>query len=354
MSAALPIRDVTIGALLSHLANALPDREALVYSHSGVRFTFGALDQEARSIARGLLARGVRRGDRVALWATNVPEWVVLQFALAKIGAILVTVNTALRAQEIAYLLRQSETSTLVTINGFRSVDYLAELRAIGAIGDPDIRRRELPHLERVVFIGSGCPEGVIAYATLRDGSAVGDAELDRLESAIGLDDVINMQFTSGTTGFPKGVMLSSRNILNNGYWLGQGLAFTPDDRLCLCVPLFHCFGCVIGVLGAYTHGACLCAVESFEPRRVLETIARERCTALYGVPTMFLAELEDPEFDRFDLRSLRTGIMAGALCPEPLMRRVIEKMHLPEMTIAYGLTETSPGVTQTPRDASI
>ena len=162
------------------------------------------------------------------------------------------------------------------------------------------------------------------------------------------------MQYTSGTTGFPKGVMLTSRNIVNNGYWLAQGLGFTPSDRLCLCVPLFHCFGCVIGVLGAFTHGACLCAVESFEARKVLETIERERCTAVYGVPTMFLAELEDPEFSRFDLTSLRTGVMAGALCPEPLMRQVIDRMHLSELTIAYGLTETSPGLTQTPRDANL
>ncbi len=349
-----PIRDVTVGALLSQLATRLPEHEALVYSHGGRRLTFRALDDEARLIARGLVARGVRPGDRVALWATNVPEWIVLQFALAKIGAILVTVNTALRAQEVAYLLKQSDTSTLVTIAGFRSVNYLAELRAIGAIGDADARCRRLPHLERVVFIGHDCPEGLIPYDSLREGDTVADAEIDRLESAIALDDVINMQYTSGTTGFPKGVMLSSRNIVNNGYWLGTGLGFTPDDRLCLCVPLFHCFGCVIGVLGAYAHGACLCPVESFDPRRVLETIERERCTALYGVPTMFLAEMEEPDFERFDLSSLRTGIMAGALCPEPLMRRVIDKMHLPEMTIAYGLTETSPGLTQTPRDASI
>ncbi len=351
-----PFRDVTVGSLLTHLAEALPGREALVYSHAGERWTFRALDDEARLVARGLVAHGVKRGDRVAVWATNVPEWIVLQFALAKIGAVLVTVNTALRAQEIEYLLRQSDTSLLFTIGGFRGVDYLAELRSIAAIGGAASERlARLPHLRHVIYIGRECPDDLMPYEALRESaSEVRDSEIDPFESAVGLDDVINMQYTSGTTGFPKGVMLSSRNIVTNGYWLAQGLAFTPADRLCLCVPLFHCFGCVIGVLGAYTHGACLCVVESFDARRVLETIERERCTALYGVPTMFLAELEDPEFERFDLRSLRTGIMAGALCPEPLMRQVIDRMHLPEMTIAYGLTEASPGLTQTPRDADL
>jgi fatty-acyl-CoA synthase len=351
----VPYRDITVGALLTRLADDLPGREALVYSHAGERWTFRALDDEARLMARGLVASGVGPGDRVAVWATNVPEWIVLQFALAKIGAILVTVNTALRAQEIAYLLKQSDTSTLVTIRGFRGVDYLDELRAAGAIGDADRRARDFPKLARTVFIGGDAPSDLTPYAALRDiAAAVPDARVRELEAAVDVDAVINMQYTSGTTGFPKGVMLSSRNIVNNGHALGQGLGFTTADRLCLCVPLFHCFGCVIGVLGAFSHGACLCPVESFDPRRVLETVSRERCTALYGVPTMFLAELEDPEFDRFDLSSLRTGIMAGALCPEPLMRKVIDRMHLPELTICYGLTETSPGLTQTPRDASL
>jgi fatty-acyl-CoA synthase len=340
-----PVRDVAVGALLSQLAAALPDREALVYSREGQRWSFRALHDEVRTIARGLVAIGVRPGDRVAVWATNVPEWIVLQFALAKIGAILVTVNTSLRGAEIEYLLRQSETSTLVTIAGFRGVDFLSELGSI----------ERFPDLARVVFIGGNCADGLIPYESLREvAKRVPEGDLDALEAAVGLDDVINMQYTSGTTGFPKGVMLSSRNIVNNGYWLGEGLGFTTSDRLCLCVPLFHCFGCVIGVLGAYTHGVSLCPVEWFDPRRVLETVEQERCTALYGVPTMFLAELEHPDFDRFDLGSLRTGIMAGALCPEPLMRKVMDRMHLPEMTIAYGLTETSPGVTQTPRDATL
>jgi fatty-acyl-CoA synthase len=209
--------------------------------------------------------------------------------------------------------------------------------------------------VKRVFFIGDDCPDGVTPYAQLREAATrVSDDVLESYASAIGVDDVINMQYTSGTTGFPKGVMLSSRNIVNNGYWIGEGLGYTPEDRLCLCVPLFHCFGCVLGVLAAYTHGAGLYPLESFDALRVLEMVDRERCTALYGVPTMFLAELDHPEFARFDTSTLRTGIMAGALCPEPLMRRVIDQMKMRELTIVYGLTETSPGLTQTSRDADL
>ena len=348
-----PYRDVTVGALLTQLAQSIPDNEALVYADRNLRLTFAGLEAEARLVARGLMACGIEHGDRVALWATNVPEWVVLQFALAKIGAILVTVNTSLRAHEIDYLLRQSEAATIITISGFKDVDYLGALKEIGAIGDG-----ALPELQRVIFIARGdekCPEDLMPYEALREKAGeVSEAELDAREAAVGLDDVINMQYTSGTTGFPKGVKLSSRNILNNGYWLGQGLGYTSSDRLCLCVPLFHCFGCVIGVLGAYTHGACLCPIEFFDARKVLETVERERCTSLYGVPTMFLAEMEDPEFTRFNLSSLRTGVMAGALCPESLMKRVIAEMNLQEITIIYGLTEASPGITQTRRDDSL
>ena len=342
-----PYRDVTVGRLLTALANTLPDREALIYSHRGLRLTFAALEQEARTIARGLMAIGVGRGDHVALWATNVPEWVVLQFALAKMGAVLVTVNTSLRAHEVEYLLRQSNASTLITIPGFRDLDYL---RIIGNIQRPQT-------LRRVIVIGdhAGDVADAIPYESIRArAESISPDDLDATERAVAIDDVINMQYTSGTTGFPKGVMLSSRNIVNNGYWLAEGLGFTPDDRLCLCVPLFHCFGCVIGVLGAYTHGVALCPVETFDPLLVLETIERERCTALYGVPTMFLAELEHPEFGRFDLASLRTGVMAGSLCPEAVMKRVMSEMHLHEMTIAYGLTEASPGITHTRRDDTI
>jgi fatty-acyl-CoA synthase len=344
MPTAFPIRDVTVGQLLTRLAEALPGNEALVYVDRGLRWTFADLEREARVIGRGLIASGVQRGDRVAVWATNVPEWIVLQFALAKIGAILVTVNTSLRAREVEYLLQQSQATTLFTIAGFKGVDFMAELRELTA-----------PGLKRVFFIGDSCPPGTEPYSQLRAlGATVPDERLEDYGAVVGVDDVINMQYTSGTTGFPKGVMLSSRNIVNNGFWIGEGLGYTPADRLCLCVPLFHCFGCVLGVLAAYTHGVCLCAVEFFEPLQVLQTVDREKCTALYGVPTMFLAELEHPDFDRFNTSTLRTGIMAGALCPEPLMRRVIERMHLPELTIVYGLTETSPGLTQTPRNADL
>ncbi|MCU1385863.1 MAG: AMP-binding protein [Acidobacteria bacterium] len=354
-----PFRDLTVGDLLTRLARALPDREALVYAH-GPRFTFAALDREARTIARGLMALGVARGERVVLWATNVPEWVVLQFAVAKAGAVLVTANTALRGREVDYLLRQSEAATLITIRGVRDVDYVDALTAIGAATG------SIPGLERLIVLprrtadaaaadADPTPAGFMPYDAVRAAAArVSDAELDARSASVGVDEVINMQYTSGTTGFPKGVMLSSRNIVNNGEALGRVLGYTPDDRLCLCVPLFHCFGCVIGVLGAFTHGACLCPVVAFDARQVLDTIDRERCTALYGVPTMFIAELECADFGSYDLTSLRTGMMAGALCPEPLMRRVMTDMHLPEITIAYGMTESSPGITMTPRDSSV
>ena len=354
-----PDRDVTVGDLLTRLAEALPDREALVY-RDGPRFTFAALEREARTIARGLIALGVARGERVVLWATNVPEWVVLQFAVAKAGAILVTANTSLRSRDVDYLLRQSEAATLITIRGFRDVDYVNELVATGAT------KGAIPGLERFIFLarrsadgakadGEQTPEGFTPYADLRAAaSRVSEAELDARSASVGVDDVINMQYTSGTTGFPKGVMLSSRNVVNNGFQVGETLALTPADRTCLCVPLFHCFGCVIAVLGAFTHGACLCPVVAFDAKQVLETVQRERCTVLYGVPTMFIAELEHPDFAHYDLSSLRTGAMAGSLCPESLMRRVMTEMHLPEITIAYGMTESSPCITMTPRSATI
>jgi fatty-acyl-CoA synthase len=352
-------RDVSVGELLAVLARDYPENEALIYPDRGLRYDFSQLEWLARKTARGLLSLGIRAGDRVALWAPNIPEWVILQFALAKIGAVLVTVNTGLRANEIAFLLNQSESNTLITVPGFRDVDYLEtiyevvpELRKSEA---GNLRSEKLPFLRNVIYIGDEHPGGMIRYDSLLDSSEkIADAELDAHITAQRLDAVINMQYTSGTTGFPKGVMLTNRNIVNNGYWLAEGLALTPRDKLCVPVPFFHCFGCVIGVLGAFTHAASLVPLETFDPLRVLQYIEGERCTTLFGVPTMFIAELEQLDYHNLDMSSLRTGIMAGALCPEPLMRKVMERMHLTELAIAYGLTEASPGITLTPRDDSV
>ena len=351
--------DVSVGELLARLARDYPEREALIYPDRGLRYDFSQLEWLARKIAKGLLSLGIETGDRVALWAPNIPEWVVLQFALAKIGAILVTVNTSLRAAEIEFLLKQSETSTLITVAGVRDVDYVEtiyeivpELRRSQEVG---LRSMALPFLRNVIYIGEEHPDGMIRYDSLLSMSEnVSDEQLDAQIGIQSLDTVINMQYTSGTTGFPKGVMLTNRNIVNNGYWLGEGLGLTFRDKVCVPVPFFHCFGCVIGVLGAYTHAAALVPLESFDPLRVLQHIERERCTTLYGVPTMFITELEQLDYHNLDMSSLRTGIMAGALCPEPLMRKVMERMNLTELAIAYGLTEASPGITLTPRTDSV
>lgn len=352
-------KNVTLGNLLTLLAHDYPQNEALIYPDRGLRYDFSHLEWLARQIAKGLISTGVQPGDRVALWATNIPEWVVLQFALAKIGAVLVTVNINLRNYEIEYLLKQSETSTLITISGFRDNDYLSTINELipqlASSEEGNLNSTEFPHLRRVIYIGEEHPAGMIHYESLLARSEkVSDDQLDSYSKLQQIDDVINMQYTSGTTGFPKGVMLTHRNIVNNGFWLGEGLGYTPKDKLCVPVPFFHCFGCVIAVLGAYTHATSIVPLEWFDPIRVLQYIESERCSALYGVPTMFIAELEQLDYHSFDMSSLRTGIMAGSLCPEPLMRRVMDRMNLTEMTIAYGLTEASPGITLTPRYDSI
>jgi fatty-acyl-CoA synthase len=341
-----------LGDVLARQAAQYANKDALIYPELGLRWSFRHLEELAQTCARGLAKLGISKGERVALWSTNVPEWVVLFFGLAKIGAVMVTVNTLLRKHEVEYLLSQSESCTLILGQGFRDVDYVETVYEIA----PELRRHnaetkfdfpKLPCLRHVVFLGEQAPAGMIAYKQIQE---LGKKTPDNLLANITLDvhEVINIQYTSGTTGFPKGAMLSHHNIVHNGHWIGHTQRLSAKDRVCLPVPFFHCFGCVLGILGAYTWGAAVVPLTSFDPEKVLHAVATERCTALYGVPTMYISELEHPSFGKYDLSSLRTGIMSGAPCPESLMKKVIHDMHMPEITIAYGLTEASPVVTMT------
>ncbi len=348
--------ELTIGALLDDVAARYPENEALIYVERGLRYSYREFNERCRQVAKGLLSMGVKKGDHLAIWAYNVPEWVVLQFATAKIGAVLVTVNTSYKSAELEYLLKQSDASVLFLVQGFKDTDYVETLTGVV----PELRGSKpgelcsatLPRLKQAVFLGEGAPEGMINFERIVEmGIEVPDAELDAVERTLSVHDVINMQYTSGTTGFPKGVMLTHHNIVNNGFNIGECMRFTEKDRLCIPVPFFHCFGCVLAVMACVTHGSAMVPVEIFDPLKVLQAVEKERCTALHGVPTMFIAELEHPRFSEFDLTSLRTGIMAGSNCPIEVMRRVIRDMHASEITIAYGQTESSPVITQTRTD---
>jgi fatty-acyl-CoA synthase len=353
-----PISSCLLGDVLAQQANQYPNKDALIYPELGLRWSFRQLEELAQNCALGLASLGIRKGERVALWSTNLPEWVVLFFGLAKIGAVMVTVNTLLRKHEVEYLLSQSEACTLILSKGFRDVDYPEVVYQIA----PELRQHnaerrldcpKLPFLRHVVFLGEQAPAGMITYKQVQEmGRRAPDRSLENIKLEV--HEVINIQYTSGTTGFPKGAMLSHHNIVHNGHWIGHTQRFSAEDRLCLPVPFFHCFGCVLGILGAYTWGAAIVPLISFDPEKVLHAVAAERCTALYGVPTMYIAELEHPSFAKYDLSSLRTGIMSGAPCPESLMRKVIQDMHLAEITIAYGLTEASPVITMTERNDTL
>lgn len=355
----MPYTDKTIGAFLEEQVKKLPDHEFIVYPDRDLRFTFRQFNERVNQLAKGLLAIGISKGDNVGIWATNVPDWTTFMFATAKIGAVLVTINTHYRSFELEYLIKQADLKALALIDSFRDHDYLQTINQLipelTSSKRGQLRSKKFPELRNVIFIGQEKHRGM--YNT-RELMLLGDqydnSELDSIKEALCQHDVINMQYTSGTTGFPKGVMLSHYNILNNGYFIGERQKFTEKDRLCLPVPLFHCFGCVLGVMAALTHGTTLVPLELFDPLLVLAAVQKEKCTAVYGVPTMFIAELSHPMFDMFDLSSLRTGIMAGSPCPEETMRQVMEKMHCTEITIAYGLTEASPVITQTRTDDSV
>jgi fatty-acyl-CoA synthase len=351
--------DLTVGALLDDMAARFPDNDALVYPERNLRYSYRQFNEVCRTVAKGLLKLGVKKGDNLSIWAYNVPEWVILQFATAKIGAILVTVNTSYKSAELEYILNQSDSSMLFMVKTFKDSEYVQtvfdvvpELQGCPPGG---LKSPKLPYLKSVVFIGDDTPAGMLNFKRIMElGAEVSDAELAAVEATLDCHETINMQYTSGTTGFPKGVMLTHYNVINNGFNIGECMKLTEKDRLCIPVPFFHCFGCVLGVMACVTHATTMVPVEIFDPLKVLQTIEAEKCTAVHGVPTMFIAELEHPEFKKFDLSSLRTGIMAGSNCPIEVMKKVISEMHASEITIAYGQTESSPVITQTRTDDAI
>ncbi|GED83958.1 AMP-binding protein [Streptomyces sp. 6-11-2] len=333
-----PLLGDTIGANLDRAVAAFGDREALVDVPSGRRWTYAEFGAAVDQVARGLLAKGVAKGDRVGIWAANCPEWVLVQYATARIGVIMVNINPAYRAHEVEYVLRQAGISLLVASPAHRGTDYRGLVEQV---------RGKCPELRETVYIGDPSWDALTAA-----GADVSVDQLRAIQGELSCDDPVNIQYTSGTTGFPKGATLSHHNILNNGYWVGRTVGYTERDRICIPVPYYHCFGMVMGNLAATSHGACMVIpAPSFEPRATLEAVQQERCTSLYGVPTMFIAELNLPDFASYDLTSLRTGIMAGSPCPVEVMKRVVAEMHMEEVSICYGMTETSPVSLQTRMD---
>jgi fatty-acyl-CoA synthase len=343
----------TIGGYLKMIANNNPEHEALVYPFHDIRLTYKQFDEVTDKLAKGLLKMGIKKGDHIAMWAHNVPEWVLLLFASAKIGAVLVTVNTLYKSAELEYLLKQSDSTHLFMVKEYKNLNYVETVNTIAPeLKDSvngHLKSKNLPVLERVVYIGKDTPTGMMNFEEIyKLAEEVSDEELEAVASTLDTHDVINMQYTSGTTGFPKGVMLTHYNVLNNAYAIGQCMEFTEEDRLCIPVPFFHCFGLVLGILVCLSHGSTMVPVEYFNPFEVLKTVQDEKCTAVHGVPTMFISMLQVLEGYDFDVSTLRTGIMAGSNCPVETMKQVIEKMNMSEITIVYGQTEASPGMTQT------
>ncbi len=349
----MELTELTLHGMLEQWCKTQPDSDFIIYTDRNFRLTYSQFDERAEKFAKGLLHIGVRHGDKVGVWAKNVPDWLTLMFACSKIGAVLVTVNTNYKTSEVAYMMENADIHTMCLMNGYRDSDYIQIINEIvpelKTSERGHLRSERLPALRNVVYMGAEKYRGMYNTAELFLLGGQIPAELFKEAHArTHCYDVVNMQYTSGTTGFPKGVMLTHHNILNNGLTIGDCMQYTPQDKLLLCVPLFHCFGCVLGLCAVVTHGASMVIIEDFDPLKVLASVQKERCTAIYGVPTMFVAELNHPMFELFDLTSLRTGIMAGAPCPIEYMNQVMARMHCSDIIIVYGLTETSPGMTAT------
>lgn len=346
----------TVGELLAEKAGEMPTHEALVYPDRGLRYSYSEFNEVCETVAKGLLALGIEKGENLAIWATNVPEWVSLQFGTGKMGAVLVTVNTNYRSSELEYLLKQSESTTLFLIEGYQGnsyIDTIYELCPELETSEPGkLQSKRLPLLKNIIILSEKKYNGAYNWSdVIGMAEAVSDEALNARAATLEPDDVINMQYTSGTTGFPKGVMLTHSNLTNNAYNIAQCMGLTQIDRLCIPVPFFHCFGSVIGTLAAVSVGATMVPVQEFHAEKVMQTIEQEKCTALHGVPTMFIAELNHPNFEHYDFSTLRRGVMAGSNCPIEVMKSVTNKMNMTEITICYGQTESSPVITQTRTD---
>ncbi|WP_174613463.1 AMP-binding protein [Virgibacillus ihumii] len=348
--------DVTVGGILEKQAALYPDQEAVIYPELNLRKTYKEFNEMADQAAKGFMALGIEKGENVAIWSDNKPEWLTSQFATGKMGAVLVTVNTSYQAKELEYLLKQSESTTLIMAESYKGTSYIDVLKKVcpefETAEKGNFQSDKLPFLKNIIVLSDDSyPNAYTWNEVMEMADKVSDGDLDEQKKSLGFHEVINMQYTSGTTGFPKGVMLTHHNIVNNGNQIADCMKLTNEDRLCIPVPFFHCFGCVLGVLAAVSKGTTMVIVEQFEAERVMKAVSDEKCTALHGVPTMFIAELNHPNFDRYDFSHLRTGIMAGSTCPIEVMNDVMNKMGASEITIAYGQTESSPVFLQTRTD---
>ncbi len=353
--------NITVSKLLERVAKKYPDDEAIKFTDRDYRRTWKEFNEEAETIAKGFLAMGIQKGDHVAIWATNVPEWMLTFFACTKIGAVLVTVNTAYKVFELEYLLRQSDAKMLVMIDNFKKNDYVEivnELCPTLKDANPgEYNNPMLPYLKTVVYAGNrpDAPAGMLHWKKLyQKAQKIDDGDFRMIYDSVDPQDICNMQYTSGTTGFPKGVMLTHYNIVNNGKAIGDCMKFTHEDKLCIVVPFFHCFGMVLAMMACLTHSTAMVPVDVYSPVKVMDALQNERCTAVHGVPTMFIGMLEHPDFDKYDFSHMRTGIMAGSPCPIKVMEQVVEKMNMREITITYGQTEASPATTMTNTDDSL